>query len=318
MTTPETAVLATVLQQGWGLSGLTTAETLKPGRVWRVSCGTGATHILKNWGRRDPGLEERVAFYQEVMRHVSADGVPVEIAVSTVHDQHLYRHDGEAWWLTGVLENDPIPLHAPADLDAMQRAYGRAIAGMHRALASYPVERARQRTWSKDIGQEVVTSALPTIRKLLPAELRADFEALIMPHESEMARRLTGLPVQLIFYDCHHGNILRVGTRVTGFVDADHLSIGPRIWDLFYFIAQGISDIRRDHAATWPRHARVTLDAYAEVNPLEPRERQAIWSGMLAFKLDMLARVLSGSPLDDRDNLLDHLQRLTWVQPYFT
>ncbi len=316
-TSPEWPLLAAVLLQGWGISGLAAAENLKPGRVWRVTLGGSTTCILKNWGPRDSGLEERVDFYQAVMRHLSCHGVPVELAVSTACGRLLIRHEGEAWWMTGVLRNEPSPLRTDDELDAMQREYGRSIARLHRALASFPEVESRRRTWSKDISQELAARDLPTIRMLLPLERRDEFEALVAPYELPMVRALADLPRQLIFYDCHHGNILRVGTEVTGFVDADHLSIGPRIWDLFYFLAQGIGDIRRENAPIWPRHAQVTLDAYAEVNPLETRERRAIWYGMLAFKLSMLASVLRGSPLDDRDALLDHMQRLTWVQPYF-
>lgn len=199
----------------------------------------------------------------------------------------------------------------------MQTSYGRSIATLHCALASYPREVAVEKTWSKEIGQEIAEQSFPSIRAKLAGTQREAFEELVAPHEHDVAERLTDLPRQLIYYDCHHGNILRVGCRVTGFVDSDHLSIGIRIWDIFYLLAQGCHDIRRDNATTWPHHAHVTVDAYSEVNPLTGRERAAIWAGMFAFKINMLAGVLGGSRLDTADCLFDHLQRLTWVRPYF-
>jgi Ser/Thr protein kinase RdoA (MazF antagonist) len=309
--------LAEILETGWGQKGLAAAEPLKAGRVWRVTLATDRTYVLKNWGKRDAGLEERVEFFQSVMRHVTECGVPAEVALPSTNGHVIYRSAGEAWWLTNELPNNASPL-APDEILILQRNYGRSIASLHRALATYPEEIAHRKTWSKDVVRELAEQHLPSIRARLASSERKAFEEMVAPHEREVAAHLEGLPRQLIFYDCHHGNILRDGCAVSGFVDADHLSFGMRIWDLSYFIAQGIHDIQRDRAAEWPHHARVTVAAYEEVNPLSDRERAAIWHGMFAFKINMLALVLGGSQLDSKTCLFDHLQRLNWIRPYFT
>jgi homoserine kinase type II len=299
----------------WEVGRVLGAEELKPGRVWRVTTDGGA-FILKNWGAKDDGLEQRVAFYQGVMAHVAARGVAVERAVPDRAGRLIHRREKEAWWLVRTLPNDPGPL-GDQEAEALQRDYGRAIAELHRALATYPEAEARRGTWRKAVRDEVLTHDLPTIRARLDPSARERFEAAVAPHEREFAQRLDGLPEQLIFYDCHHGNILRVGARVTGFVDADHLSIGMRIWDLAYLGAQGLLDVDQCGPAEWSRRALLVVDAYRSVNPLEEREFGAIWHVMLGFKLNMLAGVASGSTLDHLPKLLDQIERLHRVRPFF-
>jgi Ser/Thr protein kinase RdoA (MazF antagonist) len=52
---------------------------------------------------------------------------------------------------------------------------------------------------------------------------------------ASIAATLRGLPEQLIHRDCHPGNVLVDGTRVIGFIDCDHLCIGPRLFDVACF-----------------------------------------------------------------------------------
>lgn len=304
-----------VLRSGWGIGAVEAIEPLKSGRVWRIATAD-ASYVLKDWGEKDTALEQRVAFYQEVMAHVEASGVPVESAVPPVGGGFIHRHGRSAWWLVRTLPNDGGPLDA-AEAQELQRDYGRWIARLHRALAAYPQADARRRTWRKALRDELMTRDLPRIRQALTGDDAARFAAAVGPHLDEVATRLDGLPEQLIFYDCHHGNILRVGARVTGFVDADHLSIGQRIWDLCYLAAQGIDHIDSDGPIVWSAQVRTLIDAYHEENPLDARERRAIWHGMAGFRVSSLAASLDGPRPDLTRALLAQLERLHRVRSCF-
>jgi Ser/Thr protein kinase RdoA (MazF antagonist) len=311
----EHVALARILADGWGGSLSGPVIELKPGRVWRVVVD-GCACILKNWGPKDAGLEERVGFYQGVMGFVAARSVAVEHALPSRGGHVIHRADADAWWLVRTLPNDPRPLSHDEGME-LQRDYGRAIAELHRALALYPQEDARRRTWRKAVRDEVIQHDLPAIRVRLAGADRTRFENDVGVYDQEIAERLEGLPEQLIFFDCHHGNILRVGARISGFVDADHLSIGLRIWDLSYLCAQGLLHIETDGPELWSRHAWMVVDGYHALHPLDERERSAIWHLMAAFRLNTLAGVLAGSNHVLASKLLDQLTCLRRVRPFF-
>jgi hypothetical protein len=90
-----------------------------------------------------------------------------------------------------------------------------------------------------------------------------------------------------------------------------------RIWDLAYLGAQGLLDVDQRGPAEWSRCALLVVDAYHRLNPLAERERGAIWHLMLGFKLNMLSGVSCGSNLDHLPKLLDQLERLHRVRPFF-
>jgi Ser/Thr protein kinase RdoA (MazF antagonist) len=297
----------------WEVGRIAAVDELKPERVWRVTAGDGV-FVLKNWGVKDDGLEQRVRFYQDVMAHVAAQGIAVERALPTRENTVIRRKGAEAWWLVRALPNDPRALVGDEG-EALQRNYGGAIAGLHRALATFPPEDARRRTWRKAFRQEVLQQ-IAGIRARLSGDERTEFERVAGAHEHDLAGRLEGLPEQLIFFDCHHGNILRVGATITGFIDSDHLSIGLRIWDLFYLLSQGLAAIDAEGAAGWSRHANLVIAGYQAANPLTDRERAAIWSGLLGLGIGALWAALEQAP-----NLtaarLGVLAALNRVRPYF-
>jgi Ser/Thr protein kinase RdoA (MazF antagonist) len=308
---PPTPPIAEVLAAGWGATLAAPATALKPDRVWQVRLSDGSDAVLKDWGVKDADLERRVAFYQSVATHVSKRGVIMERARPTVRGDIIHRREGHAWWLVPIIPNDSRPLSA-AEGEELQRDYGRAIAALHRALASYPEEVARSSTWRKPFRDELISS-LPAIPAQLADRDRARYDGIMSRHQAEILERLAGLPEQLIFFDCHHGNILRVGARVSGFIDSDHLSIGLRIWDLCYLIGQGVRWLETTRPAEWAGSARLVVDAYHAVNPLSERELGAIWHVLAAFTLGRLA----GAGPAQAPNLLSELENRQRVREHF-
>jgi Ser/Thr protein kinase RdoA (MazF antagonist) len=92
-----------------------------------------------------------------------------------------------------------------------------------------------------------------------------------------MPTALQDLPQQLIHRDCHAENLLSCGTEVTGIVDWDHLTIGPRILDPAYFAVQLAKRRVRDPAAMaqWLDDFPLLLAGYGDESALLAEEMAA-------------------------------------------
>ncbi len=279
--------LTQVLSEGWAQAPQGGLQVLKQDRVWSLVLADGRAAVLKDWGAKDAGLESRVAFYQDVIDHVVRLGVPAEIKLRTRAGGYIQRQQGHAFSLGLVLPESGDELDQ-AGAERLQRSYGEAIGQLHAALASYPIADAQARTWRKDVPAET-EAALVQLAAEQP-EWRRQLLAMIGDAEASLLAPLRRLPEQLILFDCHHGNLLRVGDRVSGFIDYDHLSIGRRVWDLGNFLGQDLSR-RLDGAQMtrrWCDETRLLLAGYVSAHPLPPEERRAIWCSMVAARiLDM-------------------------------
>jgi Ser/Thr protein kinase RdoA (MazF antagonist) len=129
--------------------------------------------------------------------------------------------------------------------------------------------------------------SIPAIRQGLATRDRAAFGRMIQVVEGEMRTAACGLPEQLIHRDCHHGNIVVHGEQVSGFVDCDHLSLGPRVLDLADFLVHAVKGHVANRQATeqWFVLCPAVLEGYQGENPLSDHERRAVYSMMLGILL---------------------------------
>ena len=93
-----------------------------------------------------------------------------------------------------------------------------------------------------------------------------------------MTEALTGLPCQHIHGDSHSGNILLHHGQVSGFIDLDHLPLGPRVYDLGYLMADLMKNrlYRAKALAQCLSVLGALLRGYEEETPLTERERAAL------------------------------------------
>jgi len=95
------------------------------------------------------------------------------------------------------------------------------------------------------------------------------------------------LPEQLIHRDCYPGNFLSSGVEVTGIIDWDHLSLGPRILDPAYFVVQIAKRQIHDTGkmVRWFDDLLLLLEGYQDENTLSVKEKEAFPSVMLSVPI---------------------------------
>jgi Ser/Thr protein kinase RdoA (MazF antagonist) len=158
---------------------------------------------------------------------------------------------------------------------------------MHRALATFPQDRLTEQIGRNDLESEVFKIGLPIILPYLNGDQALSFQTMMATLSKPMKDAFMGLPEQLIHRDCHIGNLLSCGTEVTGIIDWDHLSLGPRILDLAYFAVQiAKRQIHEpDKMTQWLDEMPLVLQGYDQITPLLDQEKAALPYVMIAVPI---------------------------------
>jgi Ser/Thr protein kinase RdoA (MazF antagonist) len=246
-------------------------EMICPEGIYRLSSERGDELILKEIGTFDDRSLGQLAFEYEVLLHLQAAGLPVAVPLpdrlgrlAVPWREHLYT-------LSPCLPNDGATL-ALAGRHRLLRNYGATIAQMHRALATFPQDRLPDWIGRVELASEVLDTGFPIILPYLEGRQAEEFQAMAAGLARTMPIAFKQLPQQLIHRDCHAENLLSCGTEVTGIVDWDHLTIGPRILDVAYFAVQlAKRQVRNPEAmARWLDDLPLLLAGYeAEIALLE-------------------------------------------------
>ena len=248
--------------------------------VFDLTTAASAHFILKQV-LEHPTRERLMSEYQ-VLAHLQAAGVPVSIPLLSDQGTSFVEDAGGIYTLTPALPRDDI-----FDPDAYPAQYtniGRAIGKLHRALAAYPGEIV---SWTMDLPGRVRKDLVPVLTARLESHERAMFEPCVVARMDEICDALADLPVHHIHGDCHGGNVLLYHGDVSGFIDLDHLPIGPRIYDLSYFLADRVKNAIYDPAAlrAWLDQFDGLIAGYESEIVLTPREKHALWYGMVVSQL---------------------------------
>jgi Ser/Thr protein kinase RdoA (MazF antagonist) len=185
--------------------------------------------------------------------------------------------------LSPCLPSDGTAL-TPVQHRQLLRNYGVATAGMHRALATFPQDRLPAWIGRVDLASEVLDTGFPIILPYLEEGEEVEFQAMRARLARTMPTAFQDLPEQLIHRDCHAENLLSCGTVVTGIVDWDHLTIGPRILDVAYFAVQLAKRQVRNPAAMaqWLDDFPLLLAGYEAESTLLEEEKAAFPQVLIA------------------------------------
>ena len=219
----------------------------------------------------------------EVLAYLHRCGVPVAVPITTDDGQPFAQTAQGCYLILPVLPSDSKD-SPPVEQQRRYVNLGRALAQLHTALARYPkpIE-----SWTLDLAESTINAAIPVIQASLSPKEWVRFEKIWTVIQNDIQILLPSLPRQHIHGDCHGGNIISYQGRVSGFIDLDHLPLGPRIYDIAYLMA----DFAKAHFFGLSSHARwldnfsYILAGYEKIQVLSEIERESIWITMLLIQL---------------------------------
>ncbi len=254
------------------------------GSGWRLACTTGRWYLK----RRPAGR----AGYEVAITDALSSELPVtRFAVAADGSRWLRLGDGD-FLVYPELAGAAVTGLGGAQGVEHAAALGAACARLHQALARVAVP----------------VPAPGPLTKPIPA-----------PVASALARAGSSadLPQQLIHRDFHPGNVLFNRGVVSGYLDFDHLIVGPRPLDLSYCLGSILArrlERDRPRIEQWLALAGGLVSGYLSVAPLRPAELARIAPLTVEVEAEFLDYFLS---IDDRANeqlterlilLLDRLQ----------
>lgn len=275
----------------WDIGPVQTSVDLHLGNVFRVERAAGAPVILKNIGKDTPQVAARFAFEYEVLCHLDRCGVAVALPVPNRKGEFLVAKDGHLFTVSPYLTSHNQWLEL--DFEGLRRLNhncGAAIGKLHTALAAFPTAGLEHRTWKTVLPDMLFDHSIPVIQRSVTQPERDAFDTIIADIATDLRATTEHLPTQLIHRDCHHGNIVVDGEQVSGFIDCDHLSLGPRVFDLADFIVHMIKqDVGNpERTAAWFGLFPAVIQGYEKETPLSKEEKRALYYVMVGVLL-MLA-----------------------------
>lgn len=262
--------------------------------LWPVTAEDGVRYFLK---RISPWRNLPLADEARVLRHLASHGVRVAEFLPT-DDARLYAKLAEdTFILIPELASDHF---SAVELVDMEEQIGGGLAKLHLALAVYP---RSANSYTEHLGESLGRDLM----------LPVDVAEGVAKQRAHMATVLDHLPIQLIHGDLSPENvILRRPSTVSGFIDFDHLPLGPRIWDIAKYLSRRF---RRNGSVTSEPdrigHLSGFLRGYHNTNPLSASEIAALPSGIAAGNLleisymqEISAGTLARRKLPDHDAVL--------------
>jgi Ser/Thr protein kinase RdoA (MazF antagonist) len=293
------------------------------GTVLAIIAASGARYVLKEVAKGQP-LErrlERLAAEHRLLLYLNDRGVPVPAPLTADNGRTYVRHpEGGAavytlhpllpnWGTRSTGGGPAVPTWEQAEV---WTNVGAAIGRLHRALAAYSGEIV---SWHMALPERIRENALPAARAHLSGQQRATVDAVFDGLTNHVCAALADLPEQYIHGDCHGGNLLIADGEVSGFVDLDHLPLGPRVYDLFYLMADRIKE--RAYEPGWLVNRMGLLPhllaGYEREIRLTPRERASLWPGMLATQLFFIQ---SFAEKGNQEHVVRNLRALTWIHEH--
>lgn len=296
----------------WDLPPVLTIAAFEEGRpIFKVTTA-GAAFVLKDISDA-PDLT-RLEFTRDVLAHLARAGVRVPTPLPARSGQLAVPAGERVYQLTEFIETGGDAIDHAQRAELLSNT-GQAIARLHQALASYPDKAAAEKTWHEDLSGQV-GRWISDLSAGLPEAQGAVVRRVGLERGAAIADALRGLPEQLIHRDCHPGNILTQGTRVTGFIDCDHICIGPRVFDLSYYAVHHVKWVVDDAAATgrWLADLPRLLAGYRSVQSLTQGELAAFPYGMMAYHL-LLSHWFMGLP--QLEPIAIDIRSLAWLHANF-
>jgi len=260
--TPE-RVLAAAEFAGFEADGRLFALNSYENRVYQVGTACHGMLVLKFYrpGRwSDAQILEEHAFTLELAAHELPVAAPLAPLGSTLLEQGGFRYAAFPFRAGHAPELD-----APGALEQL----GRALARVH-AIGATRRFRARPALDPERLGHRAVRTvrALGFVPPELAARYAATAEALLGDIDAAFAD-VAGIRVERIHGDCHLGNVLW-NEQGPLFVDLDDCVMGPRVQDLWMFLAGDAGEQRRRWVELMRGYEQFAAFDYRELRLIEP------------------------------------------------
>jgi Ser/Thr protein kinase RdoA (MazF antagonist) len=295
----------------WDLLRVMSVEPVpKSQAVFRVTT-VGPTFTLKDV--TDAPDLSRLEFTRAVLKHVARSSLQVPVPILSRSGQVAVSYWERIYLLAQFIEAGEYPSD-PGQIPELFYQAGQAIARLHAALASYPDKEVSRQTWREDLAGNV-GGWISSLATGLPEPQAALVKRVGLVRGAAIERALRGLPEQLIHRDCHPGNILVQGTRVVGFIDCDHLCIGPRLFDLASYAIHHLKWVTDYETATqrWLTSLPRLLNGYRSDHDLSPAEAAAFPHALMAYHL-LLAHWFMGT--SQWEPIALELRSLDWLSEH--
>jgi Ser/Thr protein kinase RdoA (MazF antagonist) len=299
------------LVERWGISDIREWVPIKA-KVCGLTLSDGRKYALKEIGEAGEGCLARLRFDRDVLLHAADQGVKVALPLAAMDGEPFAIDSGLAYGLTAWLRNEAAEAPDEAGLVRLYRGYGAAIGGFHRALSGYRDEGLSSRTWRTDLKARILDQALPVVRSRLRGKRLADLDRLFGGIEAGFAAALSGLPEQLVIWDCHPGNVAIQGYEVSGFIDCDHISVTAKIFDLANFLVHlvkwDVGDPQKE--AAWLARAGQIIRGYETASSLGAKELAALPYAMAGIPLMFMEYFL---PSGDEELVEREYRAFAWL-----
>lgn len=279
-----------------------------------VTAENGCSYVLKRIGGLNSLGERRYRLVSEyrVLLHLWQASLPVALPQLTDSGELFARgpdDDAGIYTLLPALprdEDDGSRLHT----NDVYAKLGAVVGRLHHALARYRLDFP---SWTVDLPRTLVSSVREITERLPEPELGALLD-VVDKHRDTVLAAVADLQSQRIHGDCHGGNILVHRGDVSGLIDLDHLPIGPRTYDLAYYLANQVATSDRqwldDHTDTLLTATHRLLDGYRGSHELAEREAAAVVPATMTVQLRLIDWHLAH---DEASRVHDHLGGFHWV-----
>jgi Ser/Thr protein kinase RdoA (MazF antagonist) len=273
--------------------------------LWRVVAEDGREFVLKRLPEFPPGSGPVDAF--RVLTHLQAAGVPVALPVVT-DDAAINTLAGDrSYALLPFVASDSGNHELGSEAAVTSYVIGAAIGRFDQVLADCPWQ---VRSYVDDPASDILEEAL--------SKLPEEVVRVVAPFVDRLRVAVSGLPTQRTHGDCNTGNVLVRGTRVSGFIDIDHLPIGPRVRDLSYYLASRLR-VHLSQPGTAERDAAAMVAVlgayvagYQETCPLSEQELAAVVPLVLLVEIGSAHWSLHGW-VPSPDSYQRSVRAIAWV-----
>jgi Ser/Thr protein kinase RdoA (MazF antagonist) len=249
--------------------------------VWLLTTTGGERLVLKEVGTSVEA--SRLESYYPVWVHLAACGIPVAVPYLSDAGSRFVPYQDHLYSVSPYL---PAHTRIGEKHGWANENIGKAIGALHRALASYEGEND---SWHLQLLPLVLEEVMPRLLTSGNVSEPTRLAQTLGDCERAMRQAYSNLPEQVIHGDCHTGNLLVQEGQVVGFLDLDHLWLGPRIYDLGYLLADQVKSFtqNREQTSRWLQHLPALLRGYERVTRLSTSEKEALWPVLLAVQLMM-------------------------------